>query len=285
MTLTVREALLSFKRAPILSVLSITTIAFALFVVSLVGLVGLNLQRALEQVEERVEIVMYLRRGVPIEVVTTAMGDIQTFPEVATVTHVTEEEALQRARTELQEFQGVFEDLETNPLPASLEVSLRQGYRDSENMERVATRLNGFRFAEDIRFGRDWVAKLDRLRDIAGAVGLLVGAAFAAASIIIIGTTIRMTVLQRSREINIMRLVGATDRFIRSPFLLEGSIKGALGGLTAVGLSWAAFAVVSRLILEGQFFSASQAGLIVLFGTALGFLASAVSVGRHLRRV
>jgi cell division transport system permease protein len=266
MTLTVREALLSFKRAPILSVLSITTIAFALFVVSLVGLVGLNLRRALEQVEERVEIVMYLRRGVPIEVVTTAMGDIQTFPEVAAVTHVTEEEALRRARTELQEFQGVFEDLETNPLPASLEISLRQGFRDSENMERVATRLSGFRFAEDIRFGRDWVAKLDRLRDIAGAVGLLV-------------------VLQRSREINIMRLVGATDQFIRSPFLLEGSIKGALGGLTAVGLSWAAFAVVSRLILEGQFFSASQAGLIVLFGTALGFLASAVSVGRHLRRV
>jgi cell division transport system permease protein len=285
MNLTVREALMSFKRAPILSVLSITTIAFALFVVSLVGLVGLNLRGALEQIEERVEIVMYLRRGIPIEVVTTAMGDIQTFPEVDGVTHVTEEEALQRARTELQEFQGVFDDLETNPLPASLEIRLRPGYRDSENVERVATRLSGFRFADDIRFGRDWVAKLDRLRDITGAVGLLIGAAFAAASIIIIGTTIRMAVLQRSREIHIMRLVGATDQFIRSPFLLEGSIKGALGGLTAVGLSWAAFALVSRLILEGQFFSASQAGLIVLFGTALGFLASAVSVGRHLRKV
>ena len=90
MTLTVREALMSFKRAPVLSVLSITTIAFALFVVSLVGLVGLNLRRALEQIEERVEIVMYLRRGIPIEVVTTAMGDIQTFPEVEAVTHVTE---------------------------------------------------------------------------------------------------------------------------------------------------------------------------------------------------
>lgn len=285
MTLALREALLAFRRAPVLSALSITTIAFALFVVSLVALVALNLRAALERVEERVEAVVYLRRGTPIDVVTVAMGDIEHFPEVESVTYISEDEALARAREELTEFRGVFEGLDTNPLPASLEIRLRPGFRDEEHVREVADRLQGFRFAEDIRFGRDWIAKLDRLRDIAGAVGLLVGAAFAAASIIIIGTTIRMAVLQRSREIAIMRLVGATDGFIRRPFLLEGALKGAIGGGSAVVLSWGAYLVVSRLLLEGNFFGPAQMVVIVAFGTMLGFTASAISVGRHLRKV
>jgi cell division transport system permease protein len=285
MRLAVREALLSFRRAPALSALSITTIGFALFVVSLFALVALNLRAALSDVEERVEIVLYLRHGTPVEVTTMAIGDIMAFPEVQDVRYVTEEQALERARAELSEFRDVFAELQTNPLPASLEIRLKPGFRDSRHVQAVAERLRGFRFAEDVRYGSDWVAKLDRLRSIAGAVGLLIGAAFAAASVIIIGTTIRMTVLQRSREIAIMRLVGATDGFIRRPFLLEGTLKGALGGLLAVTLCYAAFTIVSRLLIRGQFFTPGQATLIVLFGTALGLLASAVSVGRNLREV
>lgn len=285
MRLAVREALLSFRRAPALSVLSITTIAFALFVASLVGLVALNLRAALADVAERVEVVAYVMRGTPVEVVTTAMGDIASFPEVAEVAYVTEEQALARARTQLSEFRDVFDDLSVNPLPASLEIRLKPGFRDSGHVQEVADRVRGFRFIDDVRYGREWVAKLDRLRSIAGAVGLLVGGAFAAASIIIIGTTIRMTVLQRAREISIMRLVGATNGFIRLPFLLEGALKGALGGVVAVLLSYAAYVIVSRLLLRGRFFSAGEAALIVVVGTALGLLASAVSVTRHLREV
>jgi len=284
-SLVVREALLSFRRAPALSLLSITTIAFALFVVSLVALVGINLRDALTQVEERVEIALYLRRGTPVEVATMAMGDVLAFPEVEDVLYVTEEDALVRARRELAEFQDVFDDLTQNPLPASLEIRLRPGFRDSRHVRDVADRVRGFRFAEDVRYGRDWVEKLDRLRSIAGAVGLLIGAAFAAASVIIIGTTIRMTVLQRGREIAIMRLVGATAGFVRRPFLLEGTLKGALGGLVALALSYAAYLVVHRFLFQGRFFAAAEGALIVIFGTALGLLASAVSVGRHLREV
>jgi cell division transport system permease protein len=283
--LATREAIRAFGRAPVLSVLSITTIGFALFVVGLVVLVGLNVQAALAGVGERVEIVVYLRRGTPVEAATVAMEDMLAFPEVADVGYVSEEVALQRARAELQEFQDVFDDLSQNPLPASIEVHLRPEYRDAASAQLVAERLRGFRFAEDVRYGRDWIAKLDRLRSIAAAVSLLISAAFAAASIIIIGTTIRLTVLQRNREIAIMRLVGATAGFIRLPFLLEGALKGALGGLLAVGLTFAAFMVVSRLVLEGRFFSAAEALVIVAAGLVLGLLSSALSVGRHLRAI
>ena len=284
MRLVLREAGLSFRRAPVLSMLSITTIAFALFVVGLVGLVALNLRQTLGEVEERVEVVAYLVRGTPIEVITVALADIQAFPGVEAAVYVPQEEALERARSELTEFQDVFDDLASNPLPASIEVRMLPGFRDSESVSRVAEWMQGFRFADDIQFGREWVERLDRLRNIATVVGLVVGGAFAVASIIIIGTTVRMAVLHRSREIAIMRLVGATDGFVRRPFLLDGLVKGALGGTAAVGLNYAAYTAVNQMF-RASFFSVQQALLLVAFGTALGFLASAMSVGRHLRRV
>jgi len=283
--LVIREALLAFRRAPLLSVLSVTTIAFSLFVVGLFGLVAVNLQQALRDVAERVEIVAYLLPGAPIETITLAQKDIEAFPEVQAASYVSEDQALQRARTELVEFRDVLQELERNPLPASIEVKLKPRFRDAEHVNDVAERLRGFGFVDDVRFGRDWVDKLDRLRQIAAAVGLVVGAAFAAVAIIIIGTTIRMAVLQRSREIVIMRLVGATDGFVRRPFLLQGALKGMLGGLVAVALSYGAYALINRWLIHASFFSQEQAVAIVGFGMLIGFFGSAASVGRHLRKV
>lgn len=282
MKLIVREALLSFRRAPVLSILAVTTIGFALFVLGLFGLVALNLRDTLTEIAERVEVVMYMTRGTPVEVATLAIGDIQAFPEVESVTYVTEDQALEQAREQLAEFRGVFSDLATNPLPASLEIRLKPGFRDSEHVTAVAERLEGFRFAEDVRFGGDWVEKLDSLRRIAGIVGLVIGIAFAAAAVIIIATTIRMTVLAKAREIQIMRLVGATDGFIRRPFLLDGAIKGALGGSLAILLNYGAYVAVNQNLFSAVFFTSGQATLFVALGTILGLGASAISVSRHL---
>jgi len=283
--LALREALLTFRRAPLLSVLSVTTIAFSLFVIGLFGLVAVNLQQALNQLAERVEIVAYVLPGTPVENSTLAIKDIEAFPEVERATYVSEDDALARARNELAEFRDVLRELERNPLPASIEVKLKPAFRDADHVNAVAERLRGFGFVDDVRYGRDWVEKLDRLRQIAAAVGLAVGGAFAAVAIIIIGTTIRMAVLQRSREIAIMRLVGATDWFIRLPFLLQGAIKGLLGGGIAVALSYGAYLLVTKFLLQGAFFTLEQAAAIVAFGTLIGLLGSASSVGRHLRRV
>jgi cell division transport system permease protein len=283
--LTIREALLTFRRAPLLSALSVTTIAFSLFVVGLFGLVAVNLQDALRGVAERVEIVAYLLPGTPIETITLAEKDIEAFPEVQSATYVSEDSALARARGELVEFRDVLQELERNPLPASIELKLKPRFRDAQHVNEVADRLRGFGFVDDVRFGRDWVEKLDRLRQVAAGVGLVVGAAFAVVAIIIIGTTIRMAVLQRSREIAIMRLVGATDGFIRRPFLLQGAIKGLLGGLVAMGLAYGAYTLINRWLIQAAFFSKEQAVALVGFGMLIGFFGSAASVGRHLRRV
>jgi len=285
-SLVLRETFNAFRRAPLLSALSITTIAFSLFVFGLFGLVAVNLQHTMGDVAERVEIVAYLKRGTNIETITLAIADIEAIPQVESVEHVTEAQALARARRELREFQDIFQDLEANPLPASLEIRLKPPYRNADAAATVSDMVRrGMPFIDDVRYGQDWVENLDRLRNIAGAVGFVIGAAFAMVAVIIIGTTIRMAVLQRSREIAIMRLVGATDGFIRRPFLLQGAIKGMLGGLAAIGLSYGAYALINRWLIRAAFFSTEQAVAIVGFGMLIGFFGSAASVGRHLRRV
>ena len=289
MKLLTREALLSFRRAPLLSVLSITTIAFSLFTVGLFGLVALNLRQALRDLEERVEIVSFVLRGTPSEAIAVATQDIAAFPEVQDVSYVSEEEALQRARAELVEFRDAYRDLQVNPLPASIEVRLKDGFRDAATVERVAQRLKGFGFIDDVRYGREWVQKLDYLRNITGLVGLVIGMAFAAVAVVIIGVTIRLTILQRAREISIMRLVGATNWFIRGPFLLEGALKGLLGGLLSLVLCYAGYLLFrdkSGGTLSGLvFFHPEHMLLIIIFGVLLGLAGSLVSVGRHLRHV
>ena len=282
MTLAVREAAQSFRRAPLLSVLSIVTIGFSLFAFGLFGLVALNIRKALTQVEDRVEIRAFVIDGTTAEVTSAAIGDIAAFPEVATVKLVTQEQALIRARQELGEFSDVFD---ASILPASLDVRLKEGYRDPTTVKAVAERMRSYEFIEDVRFGEEWVQKLYRIRNIATLAGIVLGLTFAAVAVIIIGSTIRMAVLARSREISIMRLVGATDAFIRTPFLIDGALKGLLGGLVALLLTYGANAVMGQFVFRADFFDGRMSLAGVAAGTLIGLLGSAVSVGRHLREV
>ncbi len=281
--LSVRTAFSAFRRSPLLSILSITTIAFSLFAFGLFGLVALNIRHALEQVEERVEIRAFVADGTSMEELTKVQDEIAAFPEVARVDIVSQEQALERARKELGEFKDVFD---SEFLPASLDVKLKEGRRDPATVKKVAAEVQALPVVDDIRFGEEWITQLYRLRNIAGVAGAALGLAFAAVAVIIIGATIRMAVLARSREISIMRLVGATDGFIRRPFLIEGSIKGVLGGVLALALTYFAMRTLDQYLhFETVFFDRRLAMLGILFGGLMGLLGSAVSVGRHLRRV
>ena len=170
-------------------------------------------------------------------------------------------------------------------LPGSIDVQLKPGKRDPATVKQVAQRVKTFSFVDDVRYGEEWIEKLYRLRNIAGISGLALGLAFAIVSVIIIGATIRMAVLARSKEISIMRLVGATDSYIRRPFLLEGFAKGVMGGLLALVLTWIAQTLIDRYVIHTIYFDARVALLGLLFGALIGLLGSAVSVARHLRQV
>src|SRR2546430_15252440 len=277
-----REALTASRRAPLLSALGVITIAFSLFAFGLFALVAINIRKALDQVEERVEVRAFLGDSADIESVAAAMKDIGEFPEVNRVDYVSKEQALERARKEMGEFADVFE---AGVLPASIEVHRRAGQRSPTAVRSVADRIKTCHFVDDVRYGEEWVEKLYRLRNIATVAGIALGVAFAAVAIIIIGATIRMTVLARAKEITIMRLVGATDMFIRLPFLIDGLVKGVFGGLFALLFVWVANRLVNEYFIQTIFFNRELIFLGVVGGALMGVLGSLVSVGRHLRRV
>jgi cell division transport system permease protein len=283
MKLALREVLLAIRRAPLLSALGVVTIAFSLFAFGLFGLVAVNIRDALRQVESRVEIRAFIADATPIEAIVTAVGDVEEFPEVAQAAYVSPDSALATARRELGEFADVFE---AGVLPGSIEIRLKPGFRDPRSVKAVAARVGAYSFVDDVRYGQDWVAKLYQIRTIATIVGVVLGLAFAVVAVIIIGTTIRMSVLAREREIGIMRLVGATDMFVRLPFLIDGFAKGVLGGFLALGLTGLASALIdSSLGFHTVFFSPGIAALGVLGGALIGLAGSAVSIGRQLRRI
>ncbi len=281
MRLTLREAVMSFARAPLLGALSVMMIAFSLFSFGLFGLVALNFKQQFGAVEERIEIEAFVDDSTNVETLADAVSEIARFPEVARALPVTKDEALERARRDMGEFKDVFD---ASFLPASIKVQVREGFRDPATVQRVADRIATYAFVDDVRYGAEFVEQLYDIRNVATGTGIVLGIAFAAVAIIIIAATIRITVLARAREISIMRLVGATNGFVRRPFLLEGVATGILGGLLALLLLWLSFAVIGRYI-PLVFLERPMAIGGIAFGGLIGFLGSALSVGRHLMRV
>jgi cell division transport system permease protein len=281
--IAVRDALFAVRKAPLLSALSVMTIAFSLFAFGLFGLVALNIRRALEGVEERVEIRAFLADGTRIEDIVNAAQEISRYGEVQSAKVISQEQALERARRELGEFADVFE---AGVLPASIDIRLKPGSRDPRSVAAVSTRVRTIAFVDDVRYGEEWISQLHRLRNIAGLTGIALGVAFAVVAILIIGATIRMTVLARAKEISIMRLVGATDGFIRQPFLIEGLAKGILGGILAIAFTWIAAAVLEYYLkFRATFFDNRLLAFGLLGGALIGFFGSAYAVKRQLRRV
>jgi cell division transport system permease protein len=285
MPYALREALAAFRRTPLLAALSVVAIAFALFVIGLFGLTAFNIRRAIEKVEEKVEIVAYLTDEATPAQVEMARAEVAALPQVNAVRYVDKTEALATAMAEMEEFKEVFSDLDTNPLPASFEVSLKAGNRSPVIVERVAKRIQAYPFVEDVRYGRDWLNTIFTLRRIAAGVAMVIGGAFALVAAIVIATAVRITVFARREEIGIMRLVGATDSFVQSPFLLEGLMSGLLGGLLAAALTYATYEVLGSTMFRVEWLPSEWIVLTVLAGTVFGLISSLIAVRRHLAQV
>src|SRR5688572_10632354 len=145
MRIAFRDALFAFRKAPLISALSVTTIAFSLFAFALFGLVAVNIKRALERVEERVEIRAFITDGTPNEDIAAAANEIGRYREVQSARVVSQTQALARARRELGEFSDVFEE---GVLPASIDIQLNPGSRDPRTVRAVATRVRTIGFVD-----------------------------------------------------------------------------------------------------------------------------------------
>src|SRR5919199_4531634 len=185
MPYALREALSAFRRSPLLAFLSVVAIGFSLF---LIGLTAWNIGRAIEKVEEKVEIVAYLDDATTPAQLELAQQEVRGLPGVLELRYVTKTEALANAMAEMQEFKDVFADLDNNPLPASLEIRMKPGSRTPDAVKRVAERVRAYPFVEDVRYGREWLDKIYQIRRLAGGAGPMIRAAVALVAAIILAT-------------------------------------------------------------------------------------------------
>ena len=285
MPYSLREAFNAFRRSPMLASLSIAMIGMSLLVVGLFGIAAYNIRRVIERMEARVEIVAYLRDSANPNDLQRAQQEIQKLEAVRGVTYISREQALDIARKELPEFQTLFGAMDGNPLPASFEISLRPGQKSAEAVRAIAQQVARYEFVEDVRYGNDWLDKIYLLRRVAGAATVILGGAFALVAALIIGAAIRIAIFARRDEISIMRLVGATDGFVRRPFLLEGLITGVCGGAFALILTYVTFRLLSNSLLQLEWLPLEWVVSILALGSVLGGLASAVAVRRHLQEI
>ncbi len=279
------DAVAAFRRAPLLMGLSALMVGLALFVLGLFALAAFNLKTALATIEERVEVVAYLREEVRPVDLEAAIQRLSDLPGVEEVRYVSKSDALQRARRDLPEIAEVSGDLEVNPFPASLEIRFMPGSRTEESVEAVAAAAEQLSFVEDVRYGREWVERLFLLRRIGAITAFTLGGAFALVAAVIIGAAIRIAVFARREEIYIMRLVGAREGFIQRPFLLEGAATGLLGGAFAALLTYFTYLALYRLLFQLDWIP----GLWILGGIGIGALfgglSSGLAVHRYLREI
>jgi cell division transport system permease protein len=285
MSYSLREAFNGFRRAPLLAGLSATMIALSLFVVGLFALAAYNIRQVIQKMEQRVEVVAYLRDDADAAAVESAVKEIRTWNEVRDVIYISREQALVNARRELKEFDDIFSGMETNPLPASLEIVLKPNLKDADTVRKVASRAGVFNFVEDVGYGNDWLDKVFLLRRVAAVATLVLGSAFALVAALIIGAAIRLAIFSRRDEISIMKLVGATNSFIRRPFIVEGMITGVAGGCLALLATYWSWRALSSALFDLAWLPSSWLAAGVLAGAVLGVVASSFAVRRHLEEV
>ncbi|MCL6473028.1 MAG: permease-like cell division protein FtsX [Firmicutes bacterium] len=226
-----KESLISFRKNWVISVAAITTVALSLLVLGFFMLVAFAANGLMKSTEQKVEIEVFLVDSAPAEAVEALQSEIMSWSEVRKVTYVSKEQALEWLKKEFKD-SDMIDMIEGNPLPASLKISLK----DPEKSNDIVKRLQGRPEIDEIKHDRQTVERLLAVIRVLRWVGAIFASLLAFASLVLISNAIRLAIYARRKEVSIMRLVGASNWFIRWPFLLEGVIQGIIGALIAVTL-------------------------------------------------
>jgi len=285
----IKEALSSLKRNGLMSFASVTTVALSLLILGMFLVMVLNLNNMASTLESQVQISVYLQDGLTDLEMREVGTRITKIPSVVQVNFVGKEEAMSRFKERLGEQQGLLNALgEANPLPNAFEVKVDK----TERVKAAAQAMMQFKGVENAKFGQEVVEQLFALTKMVRIFGLIIIVFLALAALFIISNTIRITVFARRKEIGIMKYVGATNWFIRWPFLLEGMMLGFGGALVAVLFLNETYGILIHQVYETlaflplipQYpFITNISVVLLVTGTVIGALGSTISLRRYMR--
>ncbi len=284
----IQEVFRSLRRNNWMSFASIGTVAVSLFVLGVFLILVLNMNRMASMLESQVQISVYLQDDVKKSDRIDLQSDIEKMQGIDTVKFVDKDAAKERLSERLGDQKYLLDALgDKNPLPDSFEVTVKT----PEMVETAAKAIERMDGVESAKYGQDVVEHLFDITRLMRIFGLVLMLLLAGATIFIISNTIRLTVFARRKEIAIMKYVGATDWFIRWPFLMEGIVLGCIGGiLSAIALRSFYAAMAAKIYNTLAFFPLMPqypfmnyvTAAIILSGMLIGAIGSAFSLKRFL---
>lgn len=287
------EALRDLRRGGRVGVTAVLLISISLAALGCFWLLSVNLGQAVHLWRDRVRIVAYLRAEPAADAVEDLLREVAGVGGVQRVRYISKAEALASLKRSLGDQAEVLDQLPRNPLPASVEVTPDAVTATPAGARALAGRLAGLPEVEEVQGGQEWVDGLARWQHLLRVMGLAVGGVFALAAILTVTTATTLVLHMRRQEIEVMRLVGASERVIRLPLLLQGMAQGLAGAVLALGALAGAYAVAApRLepllnvtlgLQSAVFFAPGEMVALALGGAWLGAVGGLLAKGRPER--
>lgn len=287
----VSRAFRGMAQAPMVQLLAVATTAVCMLLLGTVMLAWTNAQSVADAWGIDVPVTVYLHDDAPTGEVDELTGLLAAIPEVSKVEQVSPQDAMTRLADGLGGDAGMLEGIEPDVLPASLEVHVREG-TSSTFVSALADKVSGFGIVEDVAVAGSWADQAQAMLATVGQMALGAASLVGLACMAIVWSTIRLAVYARRSELQILRLVGGSTRFVRGPFIVEGLMQGALGAALALFLLYAGFDTVRPFLEDGlsllfaagtlRFFTPVELGVGVAFGAFVGLLGSRAAAGRYV---
>ncbi len=234
---------------------------------------------------------VYLKPDTPETKISELIRKIQHMDGIRDVRFISKNEAFQELKKQMKRQSSLFENLKENPLPDAFEIRLKISFQNQEKVEILATRLESFPQVDEVEYGQRWLGQFTNFFNLFRLTGYAMGGLFFMAALLIVANTIRLVLYSRRDEVEIMRLVGATDSFIKAPFYIQGLIQGAFGGIIGLAALFVGFLLLSSSMERGispglftiRFLSPGAFCGIILGSTFVGWIACYLSLKQFLK--
>ncbi len=283
LTYLARESVHTLGRHKGVMSLSIVIMSLSLLVLAVFLMATDNVTALLDKTIKDFRVYVYLEEGVSPATIEEHHQTLFAMNEVEAIEFVSKAEALHEFRKELGEEQNILETLEANPLPASFRVTLKSGFSDRDRIETFAARVARMSAVEEVNYGKDFIERFSFLARIFLYVDAVLGGIVILSSVFIIANTVRLTILSRRRSIEILKLVGATNFFITTPFIMEGAFQGGLASVLSLGLLAGIYVACRNILPDVQFLGTDRILLYMATCVGLGAVGSYAALRRFLK--
>ena len=290
-TLFFKKALQDILSNRFLNSVTIVTIGLSIFIVSSFALFLINTNALVDFWKKGIRVLVYLEPQATEANRLDLRYQIQQMENVQEIHFISKETALRRLKNQMKNHSSLLENLKENPLPDTFEIRIIDASRELTEVAALAEKIKSLSQVEEVEYGQHWIAKFSHIINIFKFVGYAMGGLFLFATLFIIANTIRLVLYSRKEEIEIMRLVGSNDRFIKAPFYIEGLILSALGGIVGLTALFAAYrfvlskfhASLSLGLLEIKFLSIEQFFLFIGGSMLVGWIGCYLSLKQFLK--